>query len=267
MKDFTEYYGKWALIAGAAEGIGAAFTEALASRKINIIMVDIQKSSMMELAARMEKIYGIRTVQLVMDLSEEDAWLKCISTIEDRDCRLLIYIPAYSPVKFFSDNTPAELDKFINLNCRTPMKLVLEFARRVMKTEPSGIVLMSSLAGLIGPQFTAPYAATKAFTNILGEALHHEFKRINMDVTVCCAGPTTTPTYWSSQPIHKNKHPDVMDPSYVAEFALKKLGKKAICIPGWKNRLSFYLLMHILPRKTAANLVNTAIAKMYPQFR
>jgi uncharacterized protein len=267
MKDFIKCYGEWALIAGAAEGIGVAFTEQVAGKKMNIIMVDIKGPAMEELAANVERLYGIKTIRVVLDLTEKDAWIKCMNAINSLDCRLMVYVSAYSPVNVFLDNSPDELDKFLDLNSRTPMKMVLEFGKRVKNTKHSGIILMSSLAGLIGPQYTAPYAATKAFTNIFGEALYHELKRYHTDVLVCCAGPVSTPTYWSSQPAHRNTHSKVLDPAKVAAFALKNLGKKALCIPGWKNRLSFYLLMRILPRKTAAKLVNTTIAKMYPQFR
>jgi uncharacterized protein len=263
MKDFVKRYGEWALIAGAAEGIGGAFTEKVAAKKMNIIMVDIKGTSLEKLADRVEKIHGIKTVRIVLDLSEKDAWIKCMNAIENLDCRLLIYVPAYSPVKLFLENSPEELDKFLDLNTRTPMKIVLEFGKKVKDKKQSGIILMSSLAGLIGPQYTAPYAGTKAFTNLFGEALHHEFKRYNTDVLVCCAGPVSTPSYWSSMSSQNKTDSNVLAPLMVAEYALKKLGKKAICIPGWRNRLAFFFLTRFLPRKTSGYLVNKTMARLY----
>ena len=38
---FKEKYGPWAIIAGAAEGLGEAWSRALAQRGMNLIMVDI----------------------------------------------------------------------------------------------------------------------------------------------------------------------------------------------------------------------------------
>ena len=39
MTDFKTKYGSWALVAGASEGLGAAFAEALAERGLNLILI------------------------------------------------------------------------------------------------------------------------------------------------------------------------------------------------------------------------------------
>ena len=40
---FTERYGTWALIAGASEGLGAAYAKALAGRGMNLLLVARRK--------------------------------------------------------------------------------------------------------------------------------------------------------------------------------------------------------------------------------
>ena len=42
-KTFKKKYGPWCLVVGAAEGLGEAYSIALAKRDMNIIMVDNQK--------------------------------------------------------------------------------------------------------------------------------------------------------------------------------------------------------------------------------
>jgi hypothetical protein len=116
---------------------------------------------------------------------------------------------------------------------------------------------------LIGPQFLAPYAATKAFNILLTESLFHELKRDGISIMACCAGTTSTPTFWSTNPI-LNRWIRIMKPEDMAESALKELGMKSIHIPGWQNRLSYFLLTRILPRHISAKLVSKEMRKIYP---
>ena len=261
--EFQKRYGKWALVAGAAEGIGAAFSEELAKKGMNLAMVDINPDKLAELGSLLEGKYSIKTQQLLNDLSGLDLAAVCMDLIKDVDCRLLIYVPAYSPVKRFLDNSPEELDKYINLNSRTPLHLVHLFTAHMKNRGGGGVVLMSSLAGLIGPQFLAPYAATKAFNILLTESLFHELKRDGISIMACCAGTTSTPTFWSTNPI-LNRWIRIMKPEDMAESALKELGMKSIHIPGWQNRLSYILLTRILPRHISAKLVSKEMRKIYP---
>src|SRR5436309_8382205 len=48
---FAERYGPWALIAGAAEGIGAAFGAELAARGVGLLLVDVNAQRLDETAA------------------------------------------------------------------------------------------------------------------------------------------------------------------------------------------------------------------------
>jgi uncharacterized protein len=264
VKEFKECYGSWAMVAGAAEGIGAAFSLSLAGRGINLVMVDVNAGILNGLAEQLKKTYFIEARSISMDLSDKDAWMNCMNAIQNIDCRLLVYVPAYSRVKPFLSNTQEELDKYIDLNGRTPIHLVHSFVSSVKDQKTAGILLMSSLAGLIGPPNLAPYAATKAFNILLAESLHSELRGRKINISACCAGETSTPAYWSSNPVKASKWPPVMNPDKVAGYALKNLGKKAILVPGWQNRLSYFLLTKMFSRNFAAKIIKNALKKIYP---
>jgi short-subunit dehydrogenase len=122
---------------------------------------------------------------------------------------------------------------------------------------------MSSLAGLWGTQLVASYGATKAFTLNFAEALHHELKDENIDTMACIAGATATPAYLNTKPKYGLFKPRVMNPLYVADYALKNLGKKAYCIPGVSNKLTCFFMTRILTRSMAAGIINSTMGKMY----
>jgi short-subunit dehydrogenase len=264
MKDFVSRYGEWVLIAGAAEGIGAAFSTLLSQCGMNLILADKNLLSLDLLADELEKTHGIKTIRLHQDLAEENASSDCLDKIKGVEVRFMIYVPAYSPVGHFAEYTAAEIDHFLSLNVRTPVHIVHSFLNHRQKGQRYGIILMASLAGMLGPALAAPYAATKAFSIIFSESLFYELKGDSVDILACCAGPTSTPTYWKSNPGNQSKIIEIMQPLDVATYALKKLGKTPFCIPGWKNRLFYYFLTRVLPRKIAGTIVSRSMIKMYP---
>lgn len=263
MNDLVSRYGKWALVAGAAEGIGAAFSTRLAGAGMNLILADINLHALDLLAVDLEKKYGIRTERIILDLSEENAVTKLVNKTREFDSRLMVYIPAFSKVGKFAEYSNTEIDHFLSLNLATPVRLVHSFLGNKKAGERYGIILMSSLAGMVGPALVAPYAATKAFAILLSESLFYELKDEMTDVLACCAGPTSTPTYWNSNPGRQSRLIGVMDPLDVAGYALKMLGKKPVCIAGWKNRLFYFILTRLLPRKVAGTLVSNSMKKIY----
>ena len=53
VSDFTSRYGQWPLVAGASEGLGAAFAEQLAERGMNVLLVARREPELAELARRL----------------------------------------------------------------------------------------------------------------------------------------------------------------------------------------------------------------------
>ncbi|GGG58044.1 SDR family NAD(P)-dependent oxidoreductase [Bizionia arctica] len=261
---FKKKYGSWAIVVGSAEGLGEAYSIALAKRNINLIMVDNKQNSLSTLAKQLELDFNIETIELCLDLSDSDAVKKMMHDIQKVDCRLLIYNAAYSLIKPFVNHSEEELDCFIDINTRSQLKLVHQFSKLLVdKKQAGGILLMSSLAGLIGMQLVSTYAATKAFAWNLAEGLHYELKPKDIHVMSCIAGATLTPTYLKNKPTYGLIKPLVMKSEDVAESALNSLGKKALYIPGFSNRMNYFILTRLLPRKFAASIANKTMLTMF----
>jgi hypothetical protein len=254
------------LLAGAAEGLGEAWSIALAERGMNVIMVDHQKDLMDALADRLEARYGIETRRLHLDLAEKDSVAEIMGVVKETSCRLMVYNAAYSRVKRFEEHTPEDLDAYMGVNASTPIHLVHGLVKLHAENpgQKKGIILMASLAGLWGAQLLATYGATKAFNILLAESLHHELKPQNFDVMACVAGATSTPAYLGTHPQYGSIRPSVMAPRQVPGGAMRALGKRALYIPGWNNRLTCFLLTRMLRRKTSSSLFNRTTGQMYP---
>lgn len=261
---FKQKYGPWAMVAGAGEGLGAAYCQSLAKRGLNLILVDIKTDPMVKLSQELETVHKVNCITIPLDLNSNEALDHLLDIIKNKDCKLLIYNAAYGPVKSFLDNTPEELDYYLNVNARMPLQLVFGFTQHLIQSgKQGGIILMSSLAGLFGTQLVAPYGATKAFDYNLAEALYHELKPHKIDVLACCAGAMDTPNYRATNPKYGWFKPNIMKPHRVAEKALKKLGKKGFYIPGFTNRWNYFVLIRLLPRSFTSRIFNKAMKKMY----
>lgn len=265
MTEFQNKYGHWALVAGAALGLGEAFCISLAKKGMNIVMVDKQENPLHELSDKLIAEYSIKTLTLAIDLSENEATDQIMEETSKLDCRLMIYNAAYSKIRKFTDQSREDIDQYLSVNIGTQLKLTHSFsARLIEENKAGGILLMSSLAGLLGMQFIAPYAASKAFAWNLAESLSSEFKPYSIDVTACIAGATATEAYLSTNPQSAFFKPQVQQPQKVATSALEKLGKKALYISGFGNRVNYFILTRLLPRKVAAKMANKTMLKMFP---
>jgi short-subunit dehydrogenase len=98
LRELKERYGSWSLLAGAAEGLGEAWSVALAERGMNIIMVDHQDDLLQSLAARLEQEYGIQTIRHHLDLAEDGCVGRMLDSIRERSCRFIIYNAAFSKI-------------------------------------------------------------------------------------------------------------------------------------------------------------------------
>lgn len=253
MTDFKTKYGPWAIVAGASEGLGAAFSEALAQRGLNLILIARSKDKLEKKADQLERDYKIETVSHAMDLANYKE-LEPLLSEHLPAVGLLVYNAAYSPIGYFENVSKKSLEQIVNVNIKTPLLLTKYISTEMIKNQRGGIVLMSSLAGTQGGPKIATYAASKAFNSILAEGLWHELKQHNIDVITSCAGAISTPGYKNAQ--GQKEAPGTLSAIQVAEDTLKALGKMPRTIPGKINKLAHFFMNRIIPRKWAISIMD-----------
>ena len=92
-------YGSWCLVAGAAEGLGEAFSRALAAGGMDLILLDHQKDRLDSLALDVEASFGIQVRTLLLDLASGESIGLMMDVIRETACRMIIYNAAFSKVK------------------------------------------------------------------------------------------------------------------------------------------------------------------------
>jgi short-subunit dehydrogenase len=250
-KFFTKY-GPYALVAGASEGLGAAYAEALAKRGLNLVLLARRKGKLEDLAKKLREQYSIEVVCHPVDLADWEAAKKVISGL-DLPIGLLVYNAAYCPIGSFENVTEEQLAKVSAVNVKAPLILSKFLSAKMIQNHKGGIVLMSSLAGTQGSPNLTAYAASKSFNAILAEGLWKELKVHGIDVIASVAGAILTPGYEKAQ---QAKAPGTLRADQVAEKTLNALGKKPIIVPGAVNKIARFLMGRLLSRKLAITLMS-----------
>lgn len=249
--EFRQKFGPWAIVAGASEGLGAAFAESLARRGINVVLIARRAELLRALADRLTDTWHIETKVCPFDLGhrvEVDRFLESLEV----PVGLLVYNAAYAPVGSFTEMAPDALQRVIDINVATPVRIARQVAGPMSNRGHGGIVLMSSLAGAQGTPRIATYAASKAFNAVLAEGLWEELRHTGVDVITCRAGAIRTPGY---QSMNTREAPGTLDPAVVAEQTLARLGQGPSVVPGLVNRIAYFVMTRLLPRRTAIDIM------------
>ena len=261
---FKQKYGNTALVAGASEGMGAAYAHALAARGLNLVLIARRKEQLEATADEIRKTHGVEVQTITCDLASPDATQQIAAAIGDKQIDFLVYNAALSYIGPYLATDISTHQNIAAVNMLSPMAMVHYFGGKMVERGKGGVVLMSSIAGLQGSGFLATYAATKAFNKIFAEGLWYEWKTRGVDVIACCAGATATPNYINTNPGKASPlEPKAQHPEQVVEECLRKLGKKPSFISGRGNKLVTFLMQHILPRKMAVNMMGDSMRKMY----
>jgi hypothetical protein len=257
-------YGKLALVAGASEGIGAAFANYLAAAGMDIILIARRKEPLQQLAVLLTTRYKIHVTCISCDLADPGATQYILKELNGKEVDLLVYNAALSYIGEFEKNTAENNMQMTTVNMITPMNMAYAFGEKMLQKKQGAIILMASLAGFQGSGFLSVYAATKAFNRVLAESLWYEWKNKNVDVMACCAGATATPNFINTKPEKSSFFaPKIQTPEEVVAECFIKLGKQPSFITGFGNKLASFIMQKLLSRKTAINIMGDTTRKMY----
>lgn len=235
--DFAAKYGPWAVVLGASEGLGESFANAIATRRVNVVVAARRSNLLESVADGISNAHKIQTRAVTLDLGDP-AFLRALrSATDDIEVGLVIYNATGVYTGEFEDQSLDSMRSIVAVNCLGPLMVCEHFGRSMIGRGRGGVVLMGSGAGLAGCPYNASYAASKAFDLVLGESLWAEWRRYGVDV-LSVIGPTMdTPTYRANMPPEVLAvTPPAMPPDVVVEEVLDAIGSCPSFVPGRDNR-------------------------------
>ena len=255
---FRERYGPWAIVTGASSGIGEEFARQLAAYGLNLVLVARRRDRLEALAKEIERDHKIEALVIESDLGNVDACDNLVLATSPLEIGLLVNNAGFGLKGEFLDLDLDEQRRMITVNCRAPVELTYAFAPAMVKRKRGGVIIVASAAAFQGLPGTAAYSATKAFELLFAEGIREELRPFGVDVLALCPGPTDT-----EGPRRTGVDPDkvpikMMTAAAVAKAGIETLGPHAITIPGFVNRLVYYLV-RLLPRAIATRIAGKLI--------
>ncbi len=260
--DFVGRYGPWAVVLGASEGLGAAWSRELARRGVDVVLVARRAEKLEELAVELRGL-GRQVRTLSLDLVRPDAQITLAAAVDGLDVGLVIYNACHSVVGAFMDVSLEDKLRTLDVNARGPLMMADAWAPRMVARGRGGILIVSSMSAFQGSAMVGVYASTKAFDIVLGETLWEELGPKGVDVLVVAAGATLTPNFEGITPESKRAGAYPMVPADVAWEGLDALGKQGpTFVPGRMNRMVFGVMSR-MPRRWAVRFISKQTRLMY----
>jgi short-subunit dehydrogenase len=265
--DFSQRYGKWAIISGAAEGIGAGYAARLAAMKMPLILLDINTERLEETAAALRRDHAVEVRSVTVNLSDAVALNAAIDAIADLEIGLLVANAGIGAVGRWLE-VPLEVKmKQIAINCTSTLILAHRLTPAMVQRRRGGVIIMASGSAEMGCSFIVTYAATKAFDRVFAEGLWAELSPYGVDVTTVMPGAVNTPGFRASLPPGRGptRLMQPIDPLVVVDAALEGLGKTINVRPnvGSFGGVIMRLMMLLMPRQRFIKLGNDAVREMY----
>jgi short-subunit dehydrogenase len=229
---------KKVLITGGSEGIGLAFSEAYAKQGCELFLCARRMDHLQKAKEELQDKYSASVHIYAMDLSEDGASEELYRQLKEEHIDILINNAGCG---YAGAAVSIDLDKeeaMLHLNMIALTVLTKLFASQ-MAERGAGIIMNVASTGAFQPgPYIASYYASKAFVLSYTRALQEEIKRTGVQVYCLCPGPIDTDFYEKSGGRMSSYHMSAQD---CVRYALRHMRSSCILIPGFLNRLLYYL--------------------------
>jgi short-subunit dehydrogenase len=241
-----------AFITGASSGIGLSFAKHLAEQGLDLILLARRKDRLEKIASELESQNSIRCEVIQADLSEIGDINKTVDYIRQiNDLDVLVNNAGFATRGYFADVPVEKSLGMLNVHITATIQFTHAAIKGMLERKRGAIINVSSVGSFVLIPGNVVYAATKSFLNTFSQNLKLEMQDMDIRIQALCPGATRTEFHEVGDLRNYNYRkaiPDSMwmSPDKVVSLSLKALGKnkKITYIPGWKKRLSKWIIMH-----------------------
>jgi hypothetical protein len=253
MNQMMELRGRWTLITGASSGLGVEIARTIArDHGGHVLLVARRRDKLEALCEELRSKHGVQAACIVADLSRpEDVERIFTEATRERDIHAVIL---NAGVTYWGEAMKlgwSEFQAMLDTNVTSMVRLSSLFMPYLVERKTrGGLMLVSSVAGLIPVPYQAAYSGTKAFVTSYGQCLGQEVRHTGVSVTVFAPGGIATEMLDRTGLSNRFKAGDlgVMSPETCAAPAVRAfIRRKELHVPGLINQ-TLALAARVLPR-------------------
>jgi short-subunit dehydrogenase len=256
---------RWVMVTGASSGLGLEMSRQLArDYKANLVLVARRGDRLETLKHELEGKHGVRVQPVVADLSREDDVERAFrEATSEHDLYGVILNAGITHFGEHLDLSWTDFRTMLATNINAVAHLThLSVPYLLERKQSGGLMLVSSLTGVMPLPYQAAYSGTKAFMVGFGQSLEYELRGKAVSVTNFIPGGIATEMSVGSglsQHFGDNS-PYIQTVEVCAKDAIEAFRlRKRTYVPGWFNRFGV-LSGKLLPR---ALTVGVAIGMEY----
>lgn len=266
LHDMKKVYGNfetYALVTGAASGMGRIYACRLARMGYNLVLVDINETGLLETERlvkhemmsnlEMSSAVKVRFKVLVLrqDLSATDAADKIYERTETEGCKVEVLVNNAGVMycQAISETSERMLRLIMMVHMNTPLMLCRKYVGQMKERGRGYILNISSLAAWMSWPGIGMYGATKRFVRDYSRELRIECQKTGVSVTNAYFGAVDTPLIPLKDSLRKLARglAVMISPEKAVDRALKAtFRRRRGTMPGLLNKI-FWPFIVIMP--------------------
>lgn len=222
--------GARTLVTGASSGIGAATAAALGEFGARLFLTGRDGPTLARIAAAIPGPF--LPIDLTSPGAPETVVEAAVGALGGLD--VVVSSAGIGWAGAFATMTPDQLDRLLDINVRVPGRLALA-ALPYLRRGHGRLVLVGSIAGLLGAPGETWYSTTKAAVTGLADGLRRELKPVGVGVTLVSPGVVDTAFFARRNVPYERRFPHPIQPPEVAAGIVAALrdGRDEVIVPSW----------------------------------
>ena len=189
-----DFQGRTSIVTGASQGIGKAITLELSREGAEVILVDIQKEKLEEVADKIRENKGKAAV-FASDVSRMDEAMEVVEAVVKSNKKIdhLVNNAGITRDNLLMRMKEEEWDSVLKVNLKGVFNFSKAVIRNMINNRYGRIVNISSIVGLIGNVGQCNYSASKAGVIGFTKSLAREVASRGITVNAVAPGYIATP--------------------------------------------------------------------------